>query len=82
MENKKGKTIKEASIIELKAECFDINGQIKMLQRKNQEIVDELNFRYSEMKKQELDAKNSNDTVNSKDSVNIVERKKDGITKN
>ncbi len=66
MENKKGKTIKEASIIELKAECFDIDGQIKMLQRKNQEIIDELNLRYSEMRNTKL---------------NEMEGKKDGITK-
>jgi len=87
------KTLKEASIIELKAECFDINEQIKMLQRKNQKIVNELQLRYSEIQKQNnvtsnnkkggvtaKEIKNSNIPVNSKDSKNIVEEKKDGTS--
>ena len=66
MEQKR-KTLKEASIIELKAECFDINEQIKMLQRKNQEVVNELQLRYSPQKSEEQKP---------------VEENKNGTTKN
>ncbi len=70
------KTLKEASIIELKAECFDINEQIKMLQRKNQEIVNELQLRYSDMQKQHNITNN-----NQKCRITTEEVKKENVEK-
>ncbi len=81
----KGKTIKEASILELKAECFDINEQIKMLQRKNQELVNELQLRYSEMQNN-VTSNNQKGGVTVKEVKNVniekpKEEKKDGVNK-
>ncbi len=81
----KGKTIKEASILELKAECFDINEQIKMLQRKNQELVNELQLRYSDMQNN-VTSNNQKGGVTVKEVKNVniekpKEEKEDGVNK-
>ena len=82
MEQKR-KTLKEASIIELKAECFDINEQIKMLQRKNQEVVNELQLRYSEIQKQNnVTSNNQKGGVTTKEIKNLnVNVKAEGVDK-